>query len=191
MARAPIQSPSVLLPSHSTIRHFHLNSRGRVFQERLLAPRTVHFDHHQVYWECHVHSASSSFPLGAKHITKFFTLRDKVFNPFKQPPYSWSGKPDELFIYQWAKLVKDYSKGEFTKPEDRLVAIGFVGQIMCQYYSDEYIAGFPTSILPLALNWTRQGYESKRDHIQFKMHDYKNFTGIPSWSWCSIPFLSR
>ena len=41
-----------------------LNSRGCVFQERLLAPRILHFGGRQLFWECGILGAYVSFPKG-------------------------------------------------------------------------------------------------------------------------------
>ncbi|KAH0537836.1 hypothetical protein FGG08_005449 [Glutinoglossum americanum] len=39
-----------------------LNSRGWVLQERALSKRTLHFDLHEIYWECLSHSATEREP---------------------------------------------------------------------------------------------------------------------------------
>ncbi|KAI1780759.1 HET-domain-containing protein [Hypoxylon cercidicola] len=41
-----------------------INTRGWVFQERVLSPRIVHFGHNMVFWECWQRSASEISPAG-------------------------------------------------------------------------------------------------------------------------------
>jgi hypothetical protein len=41
-----------------------LIARAWVMQERLLAPRVLHFGRDQLYWECAVFDASETFPEG-------------------------------------------------------------------------------------------------------------------------------
>lgn len=43
-----------------------LMQRGWVVQERLLAPRTLHFSRHQVFWECSQTLACEAFPQGLR-----------------------------------------------------------------------------------------------------------------------------
>jgi hypothetical protein len=38
--------------NHNEEAHFPLLKRGWVFQERLLAPRVLHFGPHELWWEC-------------------------------------------------------------------------------------------------------------------------------------------
>lgn len=56
-----------LFASHSNffcinIKRFHLNTRAWVLQERLLAPRVVHFGPSEVYWECNSSLCRKTFP---------------------------------------------------------------------------------------------------------------------------------
>ena len=41
-----------------------VNTRAWVVQERLLAPRTLHFGRDQLFWECRTFEACESFPGG-------------------------------------------------------------------------------------------------------------------------------
>jgi Heterokaryon incompatibility protein (HET) len=58
----------------------HLNRRGWVVQERLLAPRVLHFGQKQLFWECCEMDAAESYPNGLPHalamgvMTKFKSL---------------------------------------------------------------------------------------------------------------------
>ncbi|KAF5544686.1 hypothetical protein FPHYL_10957 [Fusarium phyllophilum] len=42
----------------STVLHTPLSTRGWVMQERLLAPRTLHFSQHRVSWSCYSHNVN-------------------------------------------------------------------------------------------------------------------------------------
>jgi hypothetical protein len=100
---------------------FPLNQRAWVFQERLLAPRTVHFGRYQVFCECqHVAAASECFPRG---IPPYY--RGDPDNEAQPPPYSlWStpeaGAPQQhptgnpAFFKRWEEIVGCYNTTVFA-----------------------------------------------------------------------------
>jgi hypothetical protein len=76
---------------------------GWVFQERLLAPRVLHFGSSQIFWECITLRASETHRegtplLGINHI-KNWTSITSYFSP---------GGLSK--IYEWDKLIEQYSK---------------------------------------------------------------------------------
>jgi hypothetical protein len=49
---------------YSSVVKGHLSSRGWALQERILAPRTLHFTDTELFWECKLVNARESFPEG-------------------------------------------------------------------------------------------------------------------------------
>lgn len=172
-----------------------LNSRGWVFQERLLARRVLHFGRNQLYFECHQQDACESFPLGLPTIPTY-AFRDLGAAPnghFKSLDPVISGRrareerrggrqcPDESLdpYYLWAEWVETYSALQLTKATDRLIAISGLAKLLQEILSDDqYLAGLWRRHLPYHLLW------SKRKHLRHGTNslDYC----APSWSWASI-----
>jgi len=49
---------------YSRVQNFQLNARAWVFQERLLAPRALHYAGRDLFWECKAVLASGAYPKG-------------------------------------------------------------------------------------------------------------------------------
>lgn len=150
-----------------------LQRRGWVFQERILAPRTVHFTEDQVFWECFAELKCEAFPCG---IPLSFPLKD----------FDWLWKPSEVRTIQqdrrwihvfniWNDLVKEYTKCDLTVESDKLVAFSGVAQLFQEFTGDEYVAGLWRSRLAEHLDW--------RVHVPVSRSasEYR----APSWSWAS------
>jgi hypothetical protein len=117
------------------IGNFALNKRGWVCQERLMSPRTVHYDQHQIYWECGELVASSAFPNG------------NGGPEVSRVPYTLlGGEMDEEEVSsaerRWYDIVQRYSCDQLTNRTDRLAAIAAVAQkVNEQHFNDVYVAG--------------------------------------------------
>jgi hypothetical protein len=57
----------------------------------------------------------------------------------------------------WNKIVQNYGKCSFTKPEDRLIAIAGVAKSIQPLLNDEYLAGLWKKDLPYNLVWVIYG----------------------------------
>lgn len=145
-----------------------LNQRAWVLQERLLAPRTAHFAHDQIFWECREILACETFPLGApeykQNVVDF--LKDISFE-------NLIGSNEE-----WLNWVREYTKRSLTKDSDKLVAIAGLAthaQRKLNWSEDDYVAGLWRHDLAVDLLWRTAG-------VGTKMPCY----AAPSWSWASI-----
>ncbi|KAF2729260.1 HET-domain-containing protein, partial [Polyplosphaeria fusca] len=81
-----------------------LQRRAWVFQERILAPRTLHFGSDQMFWEC---ANDSSFEHSLPHIAEELV----------------SGTYRRLSATKWATLVSSYTALNITYGSDRLPAL--------------------------------------------------------------------
>ncbi|KAK8205602.1 hypothetical protein M8818_004778 [Zalaria obscura] len=167
-----------------------LNQRAWVFQERLLSPRVIHFGQIQLLWECHELGAAElcpsglSFPLFGQYSKLNPGLLD---NPYIEdlrfgPPAPLSlrdSSPTDSYerspYNAWASLVESYSRGDLTKPEDKLPAASGVAKIFSTVIPGEYIAGMWRQTLERDLLWEALK-EPKR------VAKYRS----PSFSWVSM-----
>ena len=79
-----------------------MSTRAWIWQERLLATRTVVFTPTALKFECRRHS---------------------VWKGCCEVGPSWSSKLDNMDFATWARLVEEYSRREITQPTDRFPAI--------------------------------------------------------------------
>jgi len=109
-----------------------LNRRGRVYQERLLSPRTIHFSN-RLFWECRELEAAETYPMG---ISSDFNVEDQDEEgriQFDLPKNSWlidmNLNPDSRHNI-WRSIVSDFVCYALAEEGDKLVAIsGLVKEI--------------------------------------------------------------
>ncbi|KAH8589748.1 heterokaryon incompatibility protein-domain-containing protein [Bisporella sp. PMI_857] len=161
-----------------------LCTRGWVVQERILAPRTLHFSARQMFWECSSNFVCESFPSGfpdeldgmasAKPARKLL-IKSEAVNKDARDKY-------------WASVVMDYSGCFLTKETDKLVAISGVAKLVQREFEDEYLAGHWHSSLFSSLLW-RMTYDPSREVTEkeeFYPYRAAHWYRAPSWSWASI-----
>ncbi|KAF2441667.1 HET-domain-containing protein [Karstenula rhodostoma CBS 690.94] len=164
-----------------------LTHRGWVFQERVLAPRVLHFSPTQIVWECFEMNKCESFPNWSPHPTEVDYSRGlktlyEFFNS-ESKSYHWPPKKrDEektmsVGVYdQWTHLVKTYSRCAFTHPEDRLIAMAGIANMFKRHTGDEYLAGLWRSRLVEGLNWI----------VVNPLARPRERLCAPSWSWAAV-----
>ncbi|CZR67321.1 uncharacterized protein PAC_17220 [Phialocephala subalpina] len=136
-----------------------LSSRAWALQERLLAPRTLHFSRGQLFWECNegYRCESLSYPI-----------------PLKQNDSDWYLEKRALSEF-WNKILYIYSTCRLTKVQDKLVAIsGIIRKIQVEK-NDKCVAGLWKSEMEIQLLWYVP-WLSPRPDIYVS----------PSWSWASV-----
>ncbi|KAF4630306.1 hypothetical protein G7Y89_g7834 [Cudoniella acicularis] len=146
-----------------------LMGRAWVYQERFLAPRTLHFGKNQLFWECNeLERACEAFPNGMSQL-----VHRHWYNQF---PNSWRNFGDkDTYERQWCRIVENFSKGNLSHMADKLPAIAGIASRVFMIYQDEYIVGFFKKQLPRALYWyPRRGRAIKPPYR------------APSWSWASV-----
>ena len=173
-----------------------LSSRAWVMQERLLAPRVLHFGKRQLFWECQELRGCESAPGGVgsgmpsefippnlpKQIALGWDFAYKNFEPKERGLSNrglWSlpigNDPLDIFDHIWKELVSTYSRCSLTNSSDKLIAISGLAQTLRLEYGGEYCAGLWKSMMIGQLTWEVQK-GAKRSHV------YR----APSWSWASI-----
>ena len=151
--------------------NFELNKRGWVCQERLISPRTVHYDQYQIYWECGELVASSAFPngIGGPEVSRV--------------PYTLlGGELDDEEVSsaerRWYDIVQRYSCDQLTNRTDKLAAIAAVAEkVNERYFNDVYIAGVFLRHFGHSLCF--------QAHKNGKGNSKKTAYIAPTWSWAS------
>lgn len=169
---------SLFDPWTNMLTYSPLHKRGWTFQERLLSPRTLHFAHDQVYWECIDRRLSEATP--------YSELR------MPDPLYDWyslsSRSVKEIYtelLYEgdvhralevWSKLVVAYSRRHLTYGSDKLLALSRIANGMARTFKPEdYLAGLWRQGLPVSLLWYTSDGAVRTELYR-----------APSWSWASI-----
>ena len=163
-----------------------LNRRAWVVQERLLAPRVLHFGSKQILWECHHLDACEMYPRGLP------PSLSSIYTGFKGMDPNTEGRRlnnlmadntdntyNEYFI--WLKVVNQFMRSSLTNLEDKLIAISGIAKQLQPLLQDDYVVGLWRRRLESDLLWTvyhvdAPGTPSKRS-LPYR---------APSWTWASI-----
>lgn len=151
-----------------------LHRRGWVFQERLLAPRVLHFASGQVFWECFTENKCEAFPRG---LPLSFPLKN--FNALWDTPKPSKDQRNVLSVraFQlWNNLVSEYTKCRLTRPTDKLIAFAGLAELFRETTGDQYVSGLWRSRLIEHLDWCV--YQP----VPRPCSEYI----APSWSWASV-----
>ncbi len=146
-----------------------LASRGWVLQERLLAPRTLHFGQFQWFWECGEQRCCETFPNGL-------------------PPKSRNYRSDDGFLCKtiedpgklWRLAIESYTRACISHEKDKLVALSGICRLVKNITNDEYAAGLWLDNMELQLLWSI-AYQSGRSTF-CRPRNYR----APTWSWASL-----
>lgn len=134
-----------------------LNRRGWVLQERLLAPRVLHFSPQQVSWECSQKLAWEKTPMG------FDESGDPASSYGLNECVQTCEAMRRLKLHEpdapvnWPILVQDYTVCGLTEQSDRLIAVAWIAKVLASTVKDQYVAGIWAETLPRSLVWKRAG----------------------------------
>lgn len=156
-----------------------LQQRGWVYQERLLAPRTLHFTESQIFFECFESKKCEQYPLGIP----LSNPRRNLFDLF-QRRIDYPKPGQDLHVSEdasleinntWLALASGYSSCALTYPSDKLVAISGLAHAFRERTRDGYLAGLWKSSMPQSLCWQTDVPARQEPEV------YR----APSWSWAS------
>jgi hypothetical protein len=170
-----------------------VNTRAWVLQERLLAPRVLHFCEDQIAWECRELDASESASTGiARDELKNGTIRDRVrlksLVALEYGPKRTSSSEAD-FAFQahenWKLITERYSLTNLTQAKDKLIALAGIAEQMSTQIGAPYVAGM----------WRNKYFASQllwRVEPQFKNQEFlypsrrPKVYRAPSFSWAAI-----
>lgn len=153
-----------------TQNHYPLLRRGWVFQERLLAPRIVHFcNDEELVFEC-TQCVRSEYG---------YYATSTGMGPKIDHTYSLSvSTPNEL-AFRWRNIVQEYTKLDLTIDDDVLPAISGLARQMERYRKDQYFAGLWKNSFVRDLMW-------KISTSELRARTWR----APTWSWASVKGFS-
>ncbi|KAL1601512.1 hypothetical protein SLS60_006427 [Paraconiothyrium brasiliense] len=162
-----------------------LNTRGWVFQERLLSPRIIHFSRNQVFWDCATMSACENFPdglpkpldTGSNDRYWRWKLQDSsdlnVFLPTVV---------DSSLEQFWRNAVHNYSTCHLSFGVDKLVAIWGIVRFLIGALKERYADGMWERNLEEQLAWHVVGCQQGNGQPSTRQKGLD----APTWSWASI-----
>jgi hypothetical protein len=142
----------------------HLLERARIFQERLLAPHTLHFYALELIWEGR--STLKCECQGIDDIIHRKAAQSTLHNPLSFKGIKTSLKalfteicqgvaPPQAVLDFWPLVVGSYSRLGLTFEENRAVALAGIAQRIRNFVRSPYLAGFWAADLPRSLLWCR------------------------------------
>ncbi|KAF4635806.1 hypothetical protein G7Y89_g2288 [Cudoniella acicularis] len=190
-----------------------VNRRGWVLQERLIAPRVLHFCHNQIAWECWEKEFAESRP---DNLTLHQLIGGSVMdgNRLKSmiPTFngrllreerlrkSMHGKPWEIdehlinampsiYCFEiWKRIVEVYSKALLTKPSDKLIALAGIAKLMSRRImngnDENYVAGMWRTHIEGQLLW-RVDPVVRRGSFIFHSERPADYRA-PTFSWAAV-----
>ncbi|KAF2869675.1 hypothetical protein BDV95DRAFT_497373 [Massariosphaeria phaeospora] len=164
-----------------------LNDRGWTLQERLLAPRILHFGTAELGWECTENIACECqiLPTEADREFNFKARLLNMLEPDLTAEASDSSRAKEQWL--WANVIEEFSHRTLTQHTDTLYAL------MSSTAADEYICGMWKKNIMGYLRWEPDYSYIKTGKValgtRFRSLEqprrHKAYYA-PSWSWASI-----
>ncbi|KAF3046282.1 hypothetical protein E8E11_003879 [Didymella keratinophila] len=125
-----------------------LAQRAWILQERLIAPRILHFSESELFWECQATSGRESSSVVQSGDWNGESWKDESFKrsfALDALIFENSGKPAEhvnnLVMNQWYRIVCQYSNLNLTVVSDVFAALAAIAQKFRQITQFTYVAG--------------------------------------------------
>jgi hypothetical protein len=160
-----------------------LNTRGWVFQERLLSPRLIHFTRTQVFWDFATMSACETYPDGLPQ--PLDTGSTDRYWRWKLQDSSDLNKflptvIDPSLEQFWRSAVRIYTGCQLSVGDDKLVAIWGIAGFLISALKETYGEGLWERNLEEQLAWhVVPGGTLGRSSRPLPLR-------APTWSWASI-----
>ncbi|KAI9641959.1 hypothetical protein NHQ30_009828 [Ciborinia camelliae] len=152
-----------------------LLSRAWVFQERQLAPRTLHFHPTEMAMECKATLRCECTGL------------DKIFSNANKEPSDLNDLEDWEVFERWFDVVKEYAILSLSYANDRLVALSGIATVFQEHQKSAYLAGIWKNDLARGILWSvlqnKINREKKPTIFTRRLRVEPHFA--PSWSWAS------
>lgn len=156
---------------------YSANMLGSVAQERLLSPRTIHYDIDQLMWECkQARLTEDGIPTDVDIDATQATSWDGRFQ-LKYPYQLKDSSISRDFVWDWYAMVDNYTTRNLTNSEDKLPALSGIANVMASRTGQRYAAGLWESHLYAGLLWQR----SAPSPWLKAPGKYR----APSWSWAA------
>jgi len=132
-----------------------LDSRGWIFQEDVLATRTLKFCKEGLFWSCVTCCASEATPVGNGHPPGRFDyrLRSWIHFPEWNPPWVDALDPRRRYFEDWYEAISHYTSRRIKYESDKLPALAGLATWMSRLRECEYVAGLWKEDLEFGLLW--------------------------------------
>jgi hypothetical protein len=160
----------------------------RVLQERLLAPRILHYGFHELSWECwtklRCECTTEDRDITYDDLSKFAQYRVQMIGELsltQSDSVASKNSEEPLTNYRgnWYRLVDNFTNLQLTYQSDRLAALSGLAEKF-HGASDEYICGLWRSDFLYGLSWCV--YHRPDTRKSYRQETYQ----APSWSWASV-----
>lgn len=171
-----------------------LDSRGWVYQERMLSPRTLFFGRDEIHWECRKGVVCAyepdferpHFPARLQYIPikqAYIKIRSLETNPL-------SGNAIQQFRPLWANVIKSYSQTNLSHADDKLAAIAGVASIAQKKLKIEASFGLWLPFLLDELLWEVDLSAPQQQGLGPEPTENEDQVSVsipvgPSWSWAN------
>ena len=172
----------------SQIQDQPLHRRGWVVQERLLAPRVLHFSSQQLIWECRELDAAEKYPRGLPKVLSstakaLFKGLDSQKDGARLRKLTSESPDPKFWAHQlWVKIVETYTSSLLTFGDDKLIALSGIAKRQQSEMNDQYIAGLWMKFLPSQLLWHVSHCRQIDNTPSVRPNKYR----APSFSWASV-----
>ncbi|KAK7942729.1 HET-domain-containing protein [Apiospora aurea] len=185
-----------------------VNTRGWVLQERLMAPRVLHFCKDQIAWEC---NKCDLYESQARGVPNFQLKYDKIVTEeriksleiedgksLRSQRLQGAPDPDKdmehlNFFEIWTRIAEMYSRTAVTKPEDKLIALSGIAGMMADKMGESkngstpvYIAGLWKTHLASQLLWRVEPVFHRHDRSFTNLARRATVYRAPSFSWTAV-----
>lgn len=152
-------------------RHLPLSNRAWVLQEKLLSPRTLHFQTDRIAWECHKKPFQTEYlpdSIASNQWRGFDCLFQTQYNIHEHG----------LVLRTFFDYVMEYTDADLSHPnEDKFVAFAAIARRFGEEWDHDYCAGVFRPWFPQALLWDTMLFANATRATAYR---------APSWSWASI-----
>lgn len=161
--------------------HYHLDTRGWCFQERLLSARTIHFTRNFVHFECRSSLRCEAMSDMSNCHHRGSHVKGQYENLFAVLPYlHFPGMESFVadgFLHTWHQLTIQYSTTNLSRGSDLLVALaGLTAPLTSrEEYRLTWSFGMCREFLLREMLWYVRGGRGEPSRRR-----------APTWSWASI-----
>ncbi|KAF4442819.1 Ankyrin repeat-containing domain protein [Fusarium austroafricanum] len=148
---------------------FPLLTRGWVYQERMLSPRTLYFGRQELLWEC-LYGRTCECGYATYRLQE--VDKGEFHDHIKETP---SRNLDTKLDLLWREMIIQYSHLRLTYSSDKLPALSGLAEAIRRKTGQHYLAGLWRDTLLLDMCWFSTSNEPQDRQWR-----------APSWSWASV-----
>lgn len=156
-----------------------LDTRGWTLQERVLAPKTLHFGASEIGWECVTQRVCECQIVPTQLDT------DSRFKTQLIKSSTAQNENGEMKRWLWSNIVEQFTRRHLTMSSDLLPALSGMARFMSPTAESDYVCGMWRDKLAGFLMW-EPDYDYIRAHSLTDVPRRHDGHYAPSWSWASV-----